>query len=177
MPQKSIFSYPRLQSGLCIYPHQLHKNWKEEIIKDLSSIWIGHCTKDIGYICEIFQSNIHVLSHSIIEEGIMRVLVNFQAMTLLPFSGCQLMATIEMVTSFGIFLKYHDYLRLMSPLRYLEPHYIFRKHFSSNVFIHSNGQHTFQIHDVIPVEIVECRFEQEHFSCIVKCNPLPPVKN
>ena len=166
MPQKSIFSYHHLRSALSIYSYQLHEKWKEEIVTTLSSILIGHCEKEIGYICEIIIPSVQILSQSIIEEGMTRFLFKFQVKALLPFSGCRLEATIDMVTSYGLFLVYHQYLRIMIPLHLLEPQYTFRKLFSSNVFFHSAGKQCFQVHDKINIEIVECRFEEDHFYCI-----------
>jgi DNA-directed RNA polymerase subunit E'/Rpb7 len=166
MQRNSIFCHKRLQSCLCLYAHQLHHNWKQEILSSLVDIWTGHCEKDIGYISNVILPSVRVISQSVIEEGVVRFHVEFDVTTILPYVGSILTGTIQMVTSYGIFVSYNDYLRLMIPIHLLPSHFVFQKQFSSNVYFDTKTNRPLQLHDSISVQIIEFRFEENHFSCI-----------
>ena len=105
----------------------------------------------------------------IIENGVWRLEIQFTAYTLLPRIGCRLDATIHLITSFGIFVQYENYVRIIIPQYLLANEWVFEKQFSTQVYRSCRDRNAcLVVKDKILVEIVDTRFERDDFSCVAK---------
>ena len=165
--QEGLDQRKRLKTCVCLFPHSLHREYRKDIEKVMKDVWLGFCHEDIGYITSIIDDSLTIQSHSLIENGVWRLNVEVDANTIRPYHNSHLMARIQMINTFGIFLFYKDYLRIIIPDYFLKPQYEFKKQFSGQAYQSTTSSLvSLQVGDEILTEIHDFRFEHDHFSCI-----------
>jgi len=168
-----------LQTCICLPCDRLDDNFKHVIETMIRKRWKGFCQERIGYVVDTLDNTCQILSQKIIDHGIWQLCIRFQAHTLLPEIGYQVEAVVHLITSFGIFLHYQEYVRIIIPEYLLEGKWTFQKQFSHQVYRNMRDpSKVIGLHDTLLIKMIDIRFERNDFSCIAQLvDPPPPLKN
>ena len=149
----------------------LDNNIKQHILKILKTLMNGHCTFADGYIIDVIKI-ISLGENTISSANSLAVFnVTYEADTLIPSIGSILSGTVCMVlqNGDGIMVDVYNKIQVLIPSSNMKP-YVYKldslsfklnKGVKGRYICISNGTD-------IDIEIVACKYEKKHYSCIGK---------
>ena len=150
---------------ICIHSRFLDHNIKQHLLTELSKITENECSKDHGYIISVKCIN------SIINHVIGRVnndnvfTIEFDALTLNPKVGMEVIGTVCMIYKDGIFLNIMDKQKMLIPATSLigdESKHMFDEN-TGNYLI---SGHCIKVGDDIEAVITDSQYNNGFFSCL-----------
>ena len=150
---------------ICIHSRFLDSKINQHLLRELSKITANECSKDHGYIISVQCIN------SIINQTIGRVnndnvfTIEFDALTLNPKVGKEVLGTVCMIFKDGIFLNIMDRQKMLIP---------------ATTLVSDNGEHGFdentgnylisgrcvKVGDDLEAVITDSQYSNGFFSCL-----------
>lgn len=152
-----------LSTDLVIHPEYfsselLHSN----ILEQLKNIEVT-CSFQYGYIDQIYRI-IDITGTKLLDNGLCKINIFFEANCFKPEIGKEIDTTVQMIFQHGIFSSFYI-LRFLIPSSQLSE-YNFISDIS--VYEHKITKKQIKIGDTIRIQILNLKFEKDHFSCISK---------
>ena len=154
-----------IQRKICLEPEYLDKNIKTHLLNKLISSFTNECNKEHGYILKV--NRIVDIKDNYISSNCEHIFIlNVEIETLKPEIDKELVGTICMIFSGGIFLNVKNKLKVLVPITTLSE-YTFDQ--ANNCFINKDDENKIiKQGDELKVLISGMKYSKQNFSCFGK---------
>jgi len=155
-----------LDMDVILQPKDLDQNYKQHILNVVKEKNEGSCISEIGYVIKVVRLRKIISDYISSIIPVANFLVEMELFVFYPSVGMKLEVNIDIIFSHGIFIN-KDKIRILVPINTMEG-WEMVKDFSSQRMVHASTQKVLKKGDLIFIELMECRFEKDGFSCIGK---------
>ena len=145
-------------------PSQINKDWRSHLYDTICLKYQEKCTRQDGFIITIKKVSTIYDQYITRTNGHVLFVLDIQADCILPKSGDELDAIVDMIFPHGVFCHHHMLRMMMPKCKHLQV----RQEFSTNSLFHVHSKKVIRKGDTIRVVIDDVRFENDLYSCIVK---------
>lgn len=154
-----------IQRKICLEPEYLDKNIRSHLLNKLVSSFTNECNKEHGYVLKVNRI-INIKDNYISSNCEHIFILNVEIETLKPEIDKELVGTICMIFSGGIFLNVKNKLKVLIPITTL-CEYSFDQ--PNNYFINkSDKEKIIKQGDELKVLISGMKYSKQNFSCFGK---------
>lgn len=152
---------------LVLPPEDLSTDYRDRLLSGLRSRYTDgrHCAQEYGYIQDIRGIRAIEGRRILDTYGGVAFTVRVDATTLRPQIGKHVDCRVDTVLPYGILVSHERLKILVSAERLRQKGYVFQKGFVDDAFVHRN-RGKIQKNEVLTVELVDLRFENDHFVCL-----------
>lgn len=148
--------------NICLPPCSLGGNISEKLLNKAIKDYIGHCTKDLGYILSI-DSIEEITDNCVTSANSDAVFtVKFKATVLKPEKQKIFTAKVCMVNADGLFVDVYNTMKVLVPRAFLKD-FTFEK--SKTDFHYKKGKQSISVGSIIQVKITNLQYSGNKFSC------------
>lgn len=162
---KPYISRRKMKIKIEMRPDQVDHNWRTHLFLNVCQKFQGSCTRQDGYIISV-KKIVKIFDQCIKRtSGVVLFFIEILAECILPKTGDQLEAIVDMIFPHGVFCHHHM-LRMMMPINKCHNFHI-RQEFSTKSLFNPHTKTVIRKGDIIHVTIDDVRFENDFYSCIV----------
>lgn len=150
---------------ICLHSRFLDHNIKHHLLRELSNATKGECSKDHGHIISVKGIN-RIVDHKIGRANSDNVFtIEFQALTLNPKVGTEVLGTVCMIYKDGVFINIMDKQKMLIPTTSLTGDDVVLG-FDESTGNYNISDRSIKVGDDIDATITASQYSNGFFSCL-----------
>ena len=150
-----------LTRSICLPSRHLDQNIQDHLLQILTEKVTNECNKKVGHIISIIGIN-RILNHKIERVNLNNIFtLEFQATTLNPKVGAEVLGTVCMLYKDGIFLNIKSIQKMLIPATSINSY-----EYNDSTKSYDSSESSIQMGDIVKAIITASQYNNHSFSCL-----------